>query len=330
MAALERAGISVERYVAFEIDEYAVSVSERNYPQIEHYGDVLNGDFSEFKGFDLLIGGSPCTYWSIARKNRETSCNGDGFKLFMEYVRALHESECKYFLYENNDSIHQNIKKEISRQLGVEPITINSALVSAQHRKRCYWTNIPDVVQPADRGVLLKDILESGISWRDKSYCFTASYRPSLSDCLAKHRNTVVAEPICINDINGKAKTIKAQYGKTSLANAVRSGTWGATMIAESVKKGTFEGGKIYSVTDGVITVPPGRLTGGKEKKYVINIPNGDYLIRKLSPVEAERLQTLPDGYTEGISDTQRYKCIGNGWTVDVIAHILSCGNCFT
>ena len=161
--ALERAGLPVECYDAFEIDKYAVTVSRRNYPDILHHGDVFDGDFTRFKGYDLLLGGSPCTYWSIAKKGRETTSDGMGFRLFMEYVRALRESECKYFLYENNYSIHQNIKDEISNYLGVEPIMMNSALVSAQNRKRCYWTNIPNVVQPEDKGILLADILENGM-----------------------------------------------------------------------------------------------------------------------------------------------------------------------
>ena len=153
MLALQRAGIPVECYDAFEIDKYAVTVSKRN-----------------------LLGGSPCTYWSIAKKDREVDCNGEGFRLFKEYVRALEESGCKYFLYENNYSVHQNIKDEITRVLGVEPIMINSALVSAQNRKRCYWTNIPFTSFPEDKGILLKDVLESGVAWQDKSYCMTASY----------------------------------------------------------------------------------------------------------------------------------------------------------
>lgn len=135
MLALQRAGIPVECYDAFEIDKYAVTVSKRNFPVIVHHGNVYDGDFTQFKGYDLLLGGSPCTYWSIAKKDREIDCNGEGFKLFQEYVRALEESGCQYFLYENNYSVHQNIKDEITRVLGVEPIMINSALVSAQNRK---------------------------------------------------------------------------------------------------------------------------------------------------------------------------------------------------
>lgn len=176
MVALERAGINAQKYDAFEIDKYAAWVSEKNYPMISHHGDVFAGNFSDFKGYDLLLGGSPCTFWSIAKANRETSPDGMGGKLFMEYVRALRESGCRYFLYENNQSIHRNIKDFISEQLGVNPVMINSALVSAQQRKRCYWTNTPDVTQPDDKGIFLKDILESGIPWQDKSYCMTARY----------------------------------------------------------------------------------------------------------------------------------------------------------
>lgn len=162
MVALERARIPVDRYVAYEIDKYAIEVSKKNYPQIEHKGDVFEADFSEYQGFDLLIGGSPCTYWSIAKNNRETTPDGIGGQLFMQYVRALKESGCKYFLYENNYSIHKNIKEFISEQLGVEPIMINSALVSAQTRRRCYWTNIPGVEQPKDRGIILEDVIIGG------------------------------------------------------------------------------------------------------------------------------------------------------------------------
>ena len=290
MAALERAGINVEKYDAFEIDKYAIKVSEKNYPQIVHHGDVFGGNFADFKGYDLLLGGSPCTYWSIAKTGRETTPDGIGGKLFMEYVRALRESGCKYFLYENNNSIHQNIKDFISEQLGVQPIMINSALVSAQQRKRCYWTNIPGVCQPKDKGILLKDILESGVAWQDKSYCMTASYNGAVFwNTMQRSQRSMIAEPIRIG-----------QYGNGG------------------------QGQRIYSVHGKSVTLSAnGGGKGAKIGLYKIDLPDGDYIIRKLTPVEAERLQTLPDNYTEGISKTQRYKCIGNGWTVDVIAHIL-------
>lgn len=385
MAALERAGIPVESYDAFEIDKYAIQVSQKNYPQIIHHGDVFGGIYSDFKGYDLLIGGSPCTYWSIAKTGREVTPDGMGGKLFMEYVRALRESGCKYFLYENNNSIHQNIKDFISEQLGVKPIMINSALVSAQQRKRCYWTNIPNVSQPADKGILLKDILESGLSWQDKSYCMTASYdgavlwntlqrsqrsmiaepvgvaqrgryiqsgkrsgkciggteqfiearKDGKSNCLTTvQKDSMVAEPIPFNTYNGegeKSRTFMAGYYKYGEATIIKNKGFkgGATAIAQPVRVGEYgkggQGQRIYSVRGKSVTLSAnGGGQGAKTGLYKIDLPDGDYIVRKLTPVEAERLQTLPDNYTEGISNTQRYKCIGNGWTVDVIAHILN------
>lgn len=294
MVALERAGIPVEEYSAFEIDKYAEKISKKNYPEIRRYGNVFDGNFKDFKDFDILMGGSPCTYWSIAKNNRETSPNGEGGKLFMQYVKALEESNCRYFLYENNNSIHQNIKNFISKKLGVQPVMINSALVSAQHRKRCYWTNIPNVTQPDDKGILLNDILESGTGWQDKSYCMTATYAGAvIRNTLAKSQRTMVAEPV--------TKPVRVgQYGKGG------------------------QGQRIYSVHGKSVTLAAnGGGQGARTGLYEINLPDGDYIIRKLTPVEAERLQTLPDNYTAGVSNSQRYKCLGNGWTVDVIAHIL-------
>ena len=138
MVALQRAGIKVERYVAYEIEENAIKVSKFNYPEIEHKGDVFRADYSKDKDFDLLIGGSPCTYWSIARargnNERETKPSGLGWELFKQYVRALKEVKPTYFLYENNASMSEDIKECISEELGCEPIEIDSADFSAQHR----------------------------------------------------------------------------------------------------------------------------------------------------------------------------------------------------
>lgn len=317
-----------------------------------------------------------CTYWSIAKQGREITPDGIGGQLFMQYVRALHESGAKYFLYENNFSIHKDIKDFISEQLGVQPIMINSALVSAQQRKRCYWTNIPGVTQPEDRGILLKDILEGAVGWQDKSYCMTSSYNGAvLWNTLERGQRTMVAEPIKTT-VDGKSRTIKAQYQRSSEANFL-SAKFGATAVAEPVPsvdtdvpvnpmpdgksrtlkaqyshtsmanfvrddnlaasgaatpvhignigKTTGQANRVYSVRGKSVCLQS--QAGGSEAKtglYKIDLPDGDYIIRKLTPVEAERLQTLPDNYTEGISNSQRYKCIGNGWTVDVIAHILS------
>ena len=364
--ALERAGLPVECYDAFEIDKYAVTVSKKNFPDIVHHGNVFDSDFTQFKGYDLLLGGSPCTYWSIAKKGRETTSDGMGFQLFMEYVRALKESECRYFLYENNQSIYQNIKDEISKRLGVEPIMINSALVSAQNRKRCYWTNIPVTSFPADKGIMLKDVLESGVAWQDKSYCMTACYHPTFQSNLECHRNSMVALPI--DTVNGKSHTIPATYYKAGtnpfpnfpgersrqkvavpVIGAAQRGRYvdenkteqhievrkdnksncvttvqKDTLICTPVRVGQYgkggQGQRIYSVRGKSVTLSAnGGGQGAKTGLYKIDLPDGDYIIRKLTPVEAERLQTLPDDYTAGISNTQRYKCIGNGWTVDVM-----------
>lgn len=323
MIALERAGIPVERYDAFEIDKYAVKVSEKNCPQIVHHGDVFEGDFTQFKGYDLLLGGSPCTYWSIAKQGREVTPDGMGGKLFMQYVRALRESGCKYFLYENNYSIHKDIKAFISQQLGVEPIMINSALVSAQHRKRFYWTNIPNVTQPEDKGIMLKDVLENAVPWQDKSYCMTSSYDGAvLYNTLERKQRTMVAVPV--------GAVQRGRYIKSGNRSTKAEGDTEQFIESAPLRVGTVEGKsqsrgwRIYSVKGKSVSIC-GCAGGGGAKTglYKIDLPDGDYIIRKLTPVEAERLQTLPDNYTAGISDTQRYKCIGNGWTVDIIAHIL-------
>ena len=368
MVALERAGIPVDRYIAYEIDKYAIQTSEKNYPEIVRRGNVFEGGFSDYQGIDLLIGGSPCTYWSIAKRDRETDCGGEGFKLFMQYVRALDDTGAQYFLYENNFSIHQNIKDEISRRLGVQPVMINSALVSAQQRKRCYWTNIPNITQPADKGILLKDIIDNAVPWQGKSYCLTANYSGAyLKNTLERHLRTMVAVPIRIGDIgsNAQAHRVYSVHGKSITLSANNGGQGGGTGLyavpAMRVTEGTKQGcvdimpgecvdlsypnsksrrGRamrekshclttscnfyqycgttdkpIYKVENGLIEIDG--------KPYPIKIKDGCYIIRKLSPVECERLQTLPDNYTAGVSDRQRYRRLGNGWTVDVIAHIL-------
>ena len=290
-------------------------------------------------------------------------------------MRALEESGCKYFLYENNYSVHQNIKDEISKTLGVEPIMINSALVSAQNRKRCYWTNIPFTSFPADKGILLKDVLESGVAWQNKAYCMTASYDGAvLYNTLERKQRTMVAEPIPINTYQGtdKSRTVMAGYHKYGEATIIKNsgfngGTTAVAMPVGAAQRGRYvdgekteqhievredgksnclttvqkdslvcspvrvghygkggQGQRIYSIVGKSVTLSAnGGGQGAKTGLYKIDLPDGDYVIRKLTPIEAERLQTLPDNYTAGISNTQRYKCIGNGWTVDVIAHIL-------
>ena len=176
--ALERAGIPVEEYHAFEIDKYAIQIAQKNYPDIIHHGDVIGSDFSQFKGFDLLIGGSPCQSLSIADSQHRQHLNGKS-KLFYEYVRALETVKPKYFLFENVASMNEESKKIITEQLGVEPILINSAAFSAQSRPRLYWTNISicewrlPIIAYKTKGIVLDTVLEKNV---DEKYYYNCDY----------------------------------------------------------------------------------------------------------------------------------------------------------
>lgn len=238
MLAMQKAGVEVDRYVAYEIDKYAVQTSTHNFPMIEQRGDVFQADFSEFSDFDFLVGGSPCTYWSIAHKNnRETEASGLGWELFCQYVRALHEAKPKFFIYENNKSMSKAIRASIDEAFGFEAVCINSALVSAQNRQRLYWVgkrnddgtySKVNVEQPEDRGILLKHILERGydLTGNDKSYCLTASYDGACAwNTIERSQRSMVAEPVRIPEYGNdeKSRPVTACYaykgcGEGSLA----------------------------------------------------------------------------------------------------------------
>lgn len=213
MLAMLESGIEVERYVAFEIDKYAIQTAVHNFPMIEERGDVFKADFTEFWGFDYLIGGSPCTYWSIAQKNnRETEASGMGWELFQQYVRALREAQPRFFIYENNKSMSKEIRASINETFGFEAVLINSALVSAQNRQRLYWVgkrnedgtySKVEVEQPEDRGILLKDILETGCPFRDKSYTVDANKKDNSG-----------AEPVRIGGMPRPNGEISTSAGK--------------------------------------------------------------------------------------------------------------------
>lgn len=291
--ALERAGFKIDNYYASEIDKYAIKVTQINYPKTIQLGCVSTIRAKHLPTIDLIIGGSPCTYWSISQtKNREITPDGLGFKLFMHYVRLIKECKPKYFLYENNLGIHQNIKNAITKHLKVEPIMINSALLSAQSRKRLYWTNIPNVTQPKDKKVLLKDIINyDSLTYQRKSYCLTANYNKAVMwNTIQKNQRTMLFKPIRLGYFN----------------------------------KGG-QGSRIYSINGKSITISSGYGgLGAKTGLYRINLPDGEYIVRKLTPRECERLQTVPEYYTNWVSNTQQYKMLGNGWTVDVIKHIFN------
>lgn len=267
----------------------------------------------------LLIGGSPCTFWSIAQKNnRETEAEGLGWELFKNYLIAKEKFKPDFFLYENNKSAAQAIKDQISRELGVELMYINSALVSAQNRQRFYAFNW-EVEQPGDRGILLRDVLESGedLTSNEKSYCLTASYDGACAwNTIERSQRTMIAEPVRIGDIGStsQAHRVYSCDGKTVTINAGGGGQGGKTGLYMCPATGKEL--NVYEVRNGLITI--------KGRQYPIKLADGFYIIRKLTPVECERLQTLPDGYTKAVSNAQRYKGLGNGWTAEVIIHILN------
>lgn len=331
-------------------------------------------------------------HWSIAQtKNRETEASGIGWELFLNYRIARDKYKPDYFLYENNKSMSPAIRTQITAELGVEPVLINSALLSAQNRQRLYWVGRrnPDgtysqvpVEQPEDRGILLRDILETGFPLREKSYALQTGHSATAEDAVTRRQRNAVAEPVQIGAIendaknpdhdsqqyrvyspDGKSVTICGNGGgvgaKTGLyAVPIKEGKVGiypngngeltqcqskriysvdakgrvlnagpgglgvqtglyAVPVPEPVNT-TAEGKQmpVYEVRDGRITI--------KSKEYPIKLADGFYIIRKLTVTECKRLQTVPDTYAFPVSDTQAYKMLGNGWTVDVIAYIMS------
>lgn len=291
--ALERAGIPVKRYVAYEIDKYALQVSNHNWKDIEQRGSVVDADFTEFEGFDLVIGGSPCQGFSFAGK--QLNFEDERSKLFFEFVRAIKEVKPKYFLLENTP-MKKEYENIITEYMGVKPILINSELLSAQSRKRLYWTNILNIQQPEDKNILLEDIVEEdALVDRDKAHAIIASIgRTTHREYFKKHQGQIVYSAIMLSNIYGGFKEKKPRV-HLQKSVTIRAGQGGGHI--------------------------PSLVIEGKAKDFLLD--DFKKCIRKVTPLECERLQTLPDGYTDvGISNTQRYKCIGNGWTVDVIAHI--------
>lgn len=318
--ALERAGIKYNSYFASEIDKYAIQITHKNYPNTINVGDVqfvTGQQFSAIGGIDLLIGGSPCQGFSFAGK--QLNFKDPRSALFFEFVRLKRELNPKWFLLEN-----VKMKKEyqdvISEYLGVQPIEINSSIVSAQNRKRLYWTNIPIVKQPEDKGILLKDILEEEV---DNKYYFHDRIGNSITG-----KNSLNKIRVSLREKCQKSRCLTA--AGQSVSNA------GSTNIIEYIKCSKDLNVKKYQ--DKASTLAGGAHSGGNIEQNLEprfdnkinslttvqkdNMLLNDYSIRRLTPIECERLQTLPDNYTEGVSDTQRYKALGNGWTVDVIAHI--------
>ena len=303
--SLDRAGIEVNAYVSAEIDKNAIKISEKNYPDIIRVGSVVG---LEVEGqIDLLIGGSPCQDLSIAKKDRK-GLEGNRSGLFWEYVRIKKECNPKWFILENVASMPKADKDIITREMGVEPVMFNASLVSAQSRKRLFWTNIPFNL-PVDRGILLKDILEADVD--EKFY---------INKEMKSNGKTT-----------GKVGYVGdgEQYGQGGQAHRVYS-TDGKTPTMSSgpalirighIGNNESQGYRIYD-TDGKscsLSATGGGLAGGGR-----TLIKEEARIRKLTPIECERLQGLPDNYTEGVATTNRYKCLGNAFHVDVVACILN------
>lgn len=329
--ALERAGIKVTKYYASELDKYAMQIAQKNYPDTIQLGDINNWQSWEIESTDLIMGGSPCQGFSFAGK--QLAFEDPRSKLFFKFVDILNHHKPKYFLLEN-----VRMKKEyldvISEQLGVEPICINSSLASAQNRVRYYWTNIPGITQPQDKKIFLKDIIEHGVCDRDKSYCIDSNYWKGgdLNQYFEKHRRQLVFDKCqqvgVLNrkghqsnnrfyDIRGKSPSLLANSGGQKEPKILQTSERGRRLTPDGSKRDDKNG----MIVRGYEVRPDGKtcaLTTVQKDNYVTE----DFIIRKLTPIECERLQTIPDNYTGGISNTQRYKAIGNGWTVDVIAHI--------
>ena len=288
--ALERAGIKVDNYFASEIDKYAITVAMANYPNTKQLGSVVDLNGFDLPKIDLLIGGSPCQSFSFAGKRKGMSTKDEqeiltlehylelksqGFEfegqsyLFWEFMRLLNETKPKYFLLENV-KMSKKWKDTLSKAIGVDPILINSSLVSAQSRKRLYWTNIPNIEQPEEKGILLNDIVETNVEnkfWYNNDFTYNGDDN-KVQATLHINSNDIIKR---VYNLNNKCATITCCKGG-------------------HLQKKVFQNGKC----------------------------------RKLTPLEYERLQTIKDNYTNFVSDSQRYNMLGNGWTVDVIAHIFS------
>ena len=441
--ALDQLGISVEKYYASEIDKYAIKVTQANYPNTIQVGDICDLDAKDYKDVDLIQAGSPCQGFSFAGK--QLAFDDPRSALFFEFIRLLREIKPKYFLLENvrmkkefleviTDQLSQcyapeDVDNQFLNVLGevrFEPIFINSSLVSAQSRQRYYWTNIPGVKQPEDRGIVLRDILEDSFdSERDKAHCIDANYYKgaSVEQYKKKHRRQLVNKPKMIGKDNtpghdilkrvyskdGKSPTITAHAGKGTVPK-IETNPKKAYDIPREILKDNERQRRVYDPSGKSPTVlarsdspkittpkqvgvatdikghdqikrvysPDGKsptvttcggghrepkvVTGGafrgraydtdgkrkdrdgssvaKQTKQMLELRkdnksnaittvgkdsiavNEDLTWRKLTPLECERLQTVPDNYTNHVSNTQRYKMLGNGWTVKVIKHI--------
>jgi len=353
--ALNRLGIKYDKYYAAEIDKYAIEVTKKNFPNTIHLGDVTKVKAADLEPIDLLMGGSPCQGFSFAGK--QLNFDDPRSALFFEFVRLLKECKPQYFLLENvrMKKIYQDV---ITEHLGVEPIMINSSLLSAQNRLRLYWTNIPGVKQPEDKGLVLRDILEYNQtsvselseakkdrvlnSQRGKGFFYNPDQHDKIGTLVAGyHKEPTDGSYLEIHKPVKDTERNRRHYKEVDEKSLCMTSTMykgagnnGMTLVPiknpERVKETPNYwqmdvSGKGYaSQQDRIrkLDKPSNSLAAGSASIPKVML-HEKKTYRKLTPIECERLQTVPDNYTQGVSNTQRYKMLGNGWTVDVIAHIL-------
>lgn len=350
--ALQKAGIKVKQYYAAEIDKYAMQVTQHNFPKTIQLGDVTQIKGEDLPQIDLIIGGSPCQGFSFAGKG--LNFEDPRSKLFFEMVRLIKECNPKYFFLEN-----VKMKKEhelvISQYMKVAPIEVNSALVSAQNRVRLYWTNIneqpyglfgdmmADIPQPKYKGILLKDILETNVPDKyylsDKMLAYFKNRAANFNQVKVNIReeegkascltSSMASCDISDNFIkvdtnlkpskNHQAKEITGlDFEKTNTLTTASNKDNLVMQLNPSIESNgcqPYQQNRVYD-TDGISPALMAQMSCGTHA-----ILENKTRIRRLTPIECERLQTVPDGYTSCVSDTQRYRMLGNGWTVDVIAH---------
>jgi DNA (cytosine-5)-methyltransferase 3A len=335
--ALERCGFKVDKYYASEIDKYAIKVTMANYPNTIQIGSVINVDGHKLPKIDLLIGGSPCQSFSFAGKRKGMSTKdeqeiltlehylelkADGYEfegqsyLFWEYMRLLNEVKPKYFLLENV-MMGEKWEKILSKAIGVNPLDINSSLVSAQNRRRLYWTNIgmksiglfgdieSIIKQPKDKRILLKDVLENEVH---EKYFLSEKFINWLQKHSEKRGNEF-------------KKTIGDRKSSCLSVSALKSVNLSADFIIPGTLRTHKDGNGFRELKNDKAGTIPARAREDGSGQNVVSINSR---IRRLTPVECERLQTVKDNYTNYVSDSQRYKMLGNGWTIDVISHILN------
>jgi DNA-cytosine methyltransferase len=356
--ALDRNGIKVDNYFASEIDKYAITVTMANYPKTKQLGSVVDVDGYSLPKIDLLIGGSPCQSFSFAGKRKGMATKdeqeiltldhylqlkSEGFEfegqsyLFWEYMRLMYECKPKYFLLENVMMV-EKWEKILSKAIGVNPIMINSSLLSAQNRKRLYWTNIglepsglfgypqSTIEQPKDKGILLKDVLESEVDEKyylsDKMVNYVSKtgtknfyYKPEFANIEGK------AKPIVTKHIYRAGTT---NYIKENVDEKYYINVKGNKRLMQTLSNNKIENNCLIDSYNQTIHTDKSITISTRVSASSCTHVYKDSRIRKLTPIECERLQTVKDNYTNYVSDSQRYKMIGNGWTIDVICHILN------